>query len=75
MKKEPYEYRTYVLREGKLFATFSKDYSFDNKAERDYFTSSQKDCFHKQLWHCTRGKKGNRKTEYHVTIHRLRNEE
>jgi hypothetical protein len=75
MKQEPFEHRTIVSKEGKIFDTFSKNYMFDNKAERDYFAASQKDCFHKTLWQHVTGEKGNRKTEYHVTIHRLRNEE
>lgn len=74
MKEEPFEFLTYVLRNGKLFATRAKSYSFDKKAERDYFASSKKDCFHQNLWHISKGKKGNRFTEYHVTIHYLRDE-
>lgn len=74
MNKEPYEYLTYVLKCKTLFATRSKSYSFDTKAERDYFAASKKDCFHKDLWQNTSGKKGNKKTKFHVCIHYLRNE-
>ena len=74
MKQETFEHRTIVSKDGKIFSTFAKSYQFDNEAERDYFAASQKDCFHKTLWKHVTGEKGNRKTKYHVTIHRLRNE-
>jgi len=74
MNEEPFEYHTIVYKDRKSFATRSKSYSFDTKAERDYFAASKKDCFHKDLWQHTFGKKGNKKTTFHVCIHYLRNE-
>jgi hypothetical protein len=67
------KFSTVIIENGNLTKTTAEDFSFKSKKERDFFVSTAK-CLMAEPWEIKRGQKGNKKTEYHATIHQPRND-
>jgi hypothetical protein len=56
---------------GRWVETTVESFSFDTKAERDFFISNQK-CLKAVPWEIKKGPKGNKKTKFWACIHQKR---
>jgi len=65
------KFSTFIIENGNLIKTTAEDFSFKSKKERDFFVSTAK-CLKAVPWEIKKGQKGNKKTEYHATIHNPR---
>lgn len=75
---EPFKSRTYLHTDGNLVPTYCQCYEYDNKAEMLFFVSLKEkdsDVLKVSWFQISRGKIGNKKPKFYVSVHTPRDDE